>query len=176
MLTLCKPGHHLATRWNVCFMWGFSYEGLDLFSIVLWTLPPGKKIAELPCSSSTSGLWYCLSMFPIWIVSLSAVIRKVSLAVANTADERCKRREGIYDFSAFLTIRQPEKKELQAYVQIKLMNTRKRVEARKSSLYLGKWWVSHWIPMLFVWERLMFSGCIIYSFAYLKSSVVFTLS
>lgn len=60
MLTLCKPGHQLATRWNVCFMWGFSYKGLDLFSTVLWTLPPGKKIAELSCSSSMPELWYCL--------------------------------------------------------------------------------------------------------------------
>lgn len=116
------------------------------------------------------------STFPIWIISLSAVIRKISLAAANTAGERCRSREGIYDFSAFLTIRQAEQKELQAYIWIKYTNTRKRMEAGKSSLYLGKWWISHWIPMLFVWERLMFSGCIIYSFVYLKSFVVFTLS
>lgn len=124
-------------------------------------------------------LYQCLgcdtafSMFPIWIISWSDVIRKAGLAVANIAGERCKRREGIW-YLCF-SDHQSEKKELQAYVQIKYMNTRKIMEARKSSLYLGKCGLSLNSYVVCVGKTNVFD-CIIYSFAYLKSFVVFTLS
>lgn len=102
-----------------------------------------KGLQCCPTLHQCLGCDTAFSIFLIGIISLSVVIRKVSLAVASTAGERCKSREGIYDFSPFLTIRQFEKKELRVYVQIKYMDTRKIVEARKSSLYLGKWWMSH---------------------------------
>lgn len=60
-----------------------------------------------------------------------------------------KQRRYIWFFT-FPTFRQAEKQELQAYVEIKDTHAWKRTKARKSSFYLGKCWISHWIPTLFI--------------------------
>lgn len=90
-LTLCKPSHWLAGEMCTLCM-SFPMRVWTFLGQTLWTLPPGKKITALSCSSSTARLWsFC--NFPVWIISLSVVVRKVSLSVADAAGENCKSRE-----------------------------------------------------------------------------------
>lgn len=105
------------------FMYGFTCKGLDLSSTVLGTLPTGKKIAALPCSSSVAGLWYCL-LYASYLNYFFICCGQEGQPFCCRHDWReVQSREDMYDLFIFPNFWQAEKQELQVCIQIKGIDT-----------------------------------------------------